>query len=639
MQAITRTKNWMVLLFIAILFIVSAMPVYAEDTGKNVEIRVKVSSGQMKTNGAASKIQPPFLSAGNVMVPLSVFTNTKGFGAKIQLKNNKIITLTYQKHTIVLTIGSKSAMIDGKKASLAAAPINKQGVTMVPLAIIVKSLGAKLTKDPATKEFVITGTISSSDNTGPGIDSDSGKSLIGDSYYKWSMNYPTGLVQDKQWSDGSWISFGDVKGDYYLAISIDEAEDILDSNDKRDLLMEFMNDDETKVDIKTISRASGSIERMVTKDKSGFYYEYRAIQANGYFYILMFGKNAKSPSELDAHAGLLDSFKPSYDSSNKSLKDLARIKDGKIAFENSDYGLKLQLPKEWSEDTEETYPYFYGPKNSSLWLHVNSITPGDTLEALIERKQQFYKDVTVEAFQKAPKTTAITWNGIPAILMEYSYSNDSKTWWSEYEIYAFKGNYKYYVNYTYKTENAEIDKDKIADILNIMLKGMTVDFSKVEKSFGEVPDDNDLSFNDFNTKVTKTSKKYGYSITVPKIWVRGSLDMESDVVHLQGVGMDFLINAEPGELAGYTEMVEEAYTEDGSMKIDSKTNVTFAGINAIKMDLSTSPEEIKQVHMTIYLLENKGQIYLVQGVLNNTFATDLNRKLLEDALNSFTFNN
>jgi len=503
---------------------------------------------------------------------------------------------------------------------------------MVPLAIIAKTFGAKLTKDAKTNEFVLSGITASSGTTGTsGIDSDSGKSLIGDSYYKWSMNYPTGLVQGKQWSNGNWISFSDVKGDYYLALSIDEIDEVLDKEDKRDILRESMGDEEKVVDMKTITRSGGTFERIVTKDYD-FFYEYRGIQANGYFYTIIFGKKAKSAADLDAHAGLLDSFKPSFNASNKALKDLARIINGNIKYENGEYGLSIELPKDWSEDTESTYPMFYGPDGSSLGLQVSSIKQGDTLDEMIKRKLQFYKDVMVEAYTKEPKVTEITWNGIPAILVEFSYSDDTKTWWSEYEVYTFKANYKYYVNYTYKTEN----KDDAKGILERILNGMKIDFSKVEKSLGEVPDPFDSI--DLLATVTKTSKMNGFSISMPKYWTRANMDMDSANLIFSGYGMDLYLSVDQRiSMDDYPEMIEKAYTANGGLKIDSKTNITFAGVNAIKYELSSTSIAATAIHSTTYLFAKGDKVYLLQGVMNDTKATELNKKQLEAALNSFQF--
>ncbi|BBI36094.1 copper amine oxidase N-terminal domain-containing protein [Cohnella abietis] len=632
MLFINRSKSRLVMMLALVMFVLTAaLPVYAADSSTKLEIRLKLASNQMKINGEATKIQPPYKSSNEVMVPLSVFTNAKSFAAKVQLKDNKIITLTYLKHVIVMTIGSKAATIDGKKVTLSEAPVNKSGVTMVPLAIIAKTFGATQSNDAATKEIVLKATITSagSGSKGPGIDTDSGKSKIGDSYYTWSMNYPTGLVQQKQWSNGNFLSFSDVKGNYYLAISIEEAEEALDSNEKRDWIKENI-EDETVVDVKTITRPTGKFERIVTKDQGGFYYEYRGIQANGYFYTLIFGKKASKASELDANAALLDSFQPVYNAANKSLKDLARIKDGKISFENSDYGLKLQLSKQWSEDSRSANPYYYGPDDSSLSLDVYSLNSDDNLSKWVGSYTQFFKELKAEAYRKEPEISSVTWNGIPATVVKLSYSDNTKQWLNEYQIYAIKGQYKYAVNFTYK----EGSRDGVEDVINEVLNGMKIDFAKVEKSFGEVPDPMDSL--DLTSTTTKKSKKFNYSVTVPKYWISGTIDMDKNSVNFSHLATDLAIAVNQGSgLKEYQDYFEKANQNSGIFNMDSKTNVTFAGVNAVKYEFSTNNLAQYGLKLTVYIFESNGNLYAVQGTMNITYATESNLKRLDEALNSF----
>ncbi|RKP47204.1 hypothetical protein D7Z26_23110 [Cohnella endophytica] len=630
-------KSAIAVVLTAIVFLLCALPAAAATTsGSKVEIRVKVGSAQMKINGEAIKIQAPYLSAGNAMVPLSVFTNTKGFGAKLQLTNNKIIKLTYLKHIVTLTVGNKSAMIDGKKAELPAAPVSKNGTMMVPLAIVAKTFGAAQSTDANTKEIVLSGITpasASSGNAGSGIDTDMGKSLMGDSYYKWTMNYPTGLIQDKQWSDGSWLSFSDVKGDYYLAISVEKPSEVLSSSDIRENLMDYLDDGETVVDVKTIVRPGGTFERVVTK-ASTFYYEYRSIQANGYLYTITYGKKAKSSAELTANDALLDSFKPSFNTSNKAIKDLTRIIDGKIAFESSTYGLKVQLPQGWNLDSNDSSPNFYGKDGSRIHVAINSIKAGDTTQEWLKRKFQYYKDTIVDSAMKGLKTTEITWNGIPATLVEDSYTDDSKTWTSEYEVYAIKGNYKYYVNYSFKGE----DKAAGSAVLDQILKGMTIDFSKIEKTFGDIPDPIDSL--DYRTVVTKTSVQDNFSLTLPKYWTKSNINMDSGELLFEGFGVKLSLNVEAADsLEGYPEALENLYTQSGLLKIDSKTNITYAGVSAIKYELSSGKLASKLGHITVYLFANKGKVYFLQAMSNDANATDFNRAQLDAAINSFKFTN
>ncbi len=347
------------LLLTVVLLAVSAIPAYADEASGKTEIRLKVGSKQMKINGESVSIQPPYQESGTVMVPLSVFTNKKGFGAKVQLTNNKIIKLTYGTHTIVVTLGSKDATIDGKKTTLPVAPASKQGVTMVPLSIIAKSFEATLAKDAATQELVLK-FVSVNDKSagGKNIDTDAGKSKIGDSYYGWSMNYPTGLTMSSQTQDGDIVVFEDVKKEYYLAVIVEEAKDKLTMEETRNTIYGYFDEGEKVVDKKTVGSGAAAYERVTTKNKGGFFFEYRGIQANDSLYIVIFGKKAKTAHELAKSTGLLDSFRTAFNRSDVSVKDLTQIVNGLKTFADEDYGLSVKLPKEWKTDTEASIPWF-----------------------------------------------------------------------------------------------------------------------------------------------------------------------------------------------------------------------------------------------------------------------------------------
>lgn len=644
MQAITHTKNWMVLLLSAMLFIVSAMPVYAEDTGKSIEIRVKVGSGQMKINGEAVKIQAPFKSSGNVMVPLSVFTNTKGFGAKLKLKNNKIITLTYQKHIIVLTLGSKAATIDGKKATLAVAPINKQGVTMVPLAIIVKSLGAKQANDSTTKEIVIKATVpSSTSNTSGGlvIDTDAGKSKIGDSYYGWSMNYPTGLVQTYQSPDGDRLIFQDVKQEYFLGIFAEEVKDTLTTDEKRNTIYGYFGDAEKMVDKKTIEAADKKYERIVTKDKSGFFYEYRGIQANGFFYVTVFGKIAVAASELDKYSSLMDSFTTSFNRSDSSLKDLTQIIEGFKTFSDEDYGLSVKLPKEWETDDESAYPYYY-TENAYMFLDITSLMAGDTVDAWVKRKLQRFDETFATAYHKVLETTDIVWNGVPAKQVKVSYSYDTETWWEEYEIFAIKGQYRYYTEVGYTDKQ----KDQYSNLMNIVLSSTAVDFSAVERNFGQITDDTDNA--NRTSVITKTSEKYGYSITIPEYWFGQKKNFEEDEIEYTFGGGFFGVEVWDVTASSFQEFssnadqnLQKSVSENSKLRIVENSNVTIAGMMAKKVIIeeTTNNEKVTPYKAIFYYIWKDNKVYFIIGDYSLANGSDFIIKNLEAAMNSFTFTN
>lgn len=579
----------------------------------------------MKVNGTDVKVEPPYETNGVTMVPLSVIT--KAFGAKLALKDNKVITLTYGKHVIVLTIGSKSATINGKKIALQAAPVIRNGVTMVPLRVIVEAFGAKIQVDKATKTITITGKLVSSTAAGTTIDSDAGKTKIGDSHYQWSMKYPAGLVQQTGYGvSDKRIIFTDVKDEYYLGIYISVAEERLSAEERLEWLWSSVYYDEMVLDVQSFPDA---YHRIVTKDTDGFYYEYRGYQANGYYYTLVFGKSAKSAKALEEHANLLDSFRTSFNKSDDTIKDLSQNKTGSTVFKNEDYGLSVELPNDWKGGETGSVNY-YGPNMSNLYMEVYSLQRGDTLDGWVERQIAYYRAIFAKAYVQELEVSDTVWSGVAAKQIKLTHSIDKKNWYSTYQVFAVKGGYKYFTEFVHPDDSGEaaLTADKA-------LKSMKVDFSRVESLLGNVPD----LFDSLNLEAltTKTSKKYGYSITVPKHWVSGPLDMERATVVVDSFVANLSVYIEKGSLdEGYEELLERLLNNIDLAKQESKTDTIYAGVPAVKFEFSSSAAlSGTPTRMTLYLLESKGYIYVVQGVLPEAYASDLNVRQLDAALASF----
>ncbi|WP_123042179.1 stalk domain-containing protein [Cohnella candidum] len=615
-----------------------ALPAQAEQAA-TLDIKLKIGSKQMTVNGTASTITAPYLTGKTPMVPLAVIT--KALGAKLALKGAKTMTLTYLKHTVVATIDSKSATFDGKKITLPAAPVSKNNVTMVPTQVI-EGLGAKVVYASSTKEIRITvAAAPAGSNPGAGsvIDSDAGKSKIGDSYYSWSMNYPTGLVQDYQSDNGDTLIFRDIKKEYYLGIFVTAAKDPMSPEDKRTELYKHLEGDETVVDKQSLPGPVWPYEKITTKMKDGFYYEFRGLQYNGYFYAVIYGKKASSIAELRKETGILDSFKPIFDSTDKSLKNLAKVIGQTKTLTNKEYGFSVSLPKEWSMDADSTTPYATTEdEDAYLWMDVTSLVAGDTVDAWVDRRNAKFEQTFITEYRKPTEKSDVVWNGIPAKMLKMSYSFDTQTWWEEYEIFAIQGNYRYYTEFAYPVNK----KDANFPLLQSILNTMKVDFKVIENNFGNIPDENDIR--DLTQTSVKTSTKYKYSVTVPKNWLLLNADMEQQVTGFRFSGGSFAVFAydvpDPqSTMEAARQSILDKYSGKDKIKIVEDTRVTFAGKPAIKLVLEDTTNMDKSPNReTSYMFENNGTVYVVEGLYYLANGTDFIKKQLETAMNSFTLN-
>ncbi|WP_253944888.1 stalk domain-containing protein [Paenibacillus sp. NEAU-GSW1] len=97
---------------------------------------------------------PPFVKDGVTFVPMrSIFT---ALGASVYWES-KSQTIVGSKPgvTVTLTVGSKTAVINGKASKLEAAPIVKSGVTYVPARFVAESLDATVNWDARTNSVRI----------------------------------------------------------------------------------------------------------------------------------------------------------------------------------------------------------------------------------------------------------------------------------------------------------------------------------------------------------------------------------------------------------------------------------------------------------------------------------------------------
>ncbi|TJY42004.1 copper amine oxidase N-terminal domain-containing protein [Cohnella pontilimi] len=622
----------------AVMLFAMAAPVAAADSSatKTVDIRVKAGSTQMKVDGKAVQIAAPYAASGTTMLPTAVFT--KGLDAKLTVKN-KSVTLSVPKHSVTVTIGSKSAAADGKKLSLPAAPAVKKEITYLPVKV-AQSLGAKVTVDSSTKEIRITATVAAAAAPkGSSIDSDSGKSKIGDSYYEWSMNYPTGLAQDFQSEDGDQIVFRDVKKNYYLAVNVEEIPDPMSSEELRELLMMmYVDEDETIIDKQTVTANGVSYEKIATKGYGGFYYEFRAYQANKKVYVVIYGKKATSLADLRKSTGILDSFKSSFDRSDRSIKDLTKITSDLKTFKNADYGLTLTLPRQWKSNSVNQTPYYSTNDGAYLSVDVTSLVPGDTVEAWAKRKQDLFVNIYLESYRKTVEMSDVTWNGVPAKMLKLSYSMDGTEWWEEYEVFAVQGSYRYYTELAYPVET----KNKYGTLMNTLLQSMKINFKTVEQNFGNIPDESDMV--DWTKTVTKTDQEYGYSVTVPAAWRSGpNMGGGFSAYSLPGGSFAVMVFEDMPDpqtfIADMRDKNVKQAAENSKFKLIENTTVTFAGKTAVKLVAEDTRNSFKYPYTeTVYLFEHKGNVYLIDGLYYHANGTETVKKQLEDALNSFKLN-
>lgn len=621
-------------LCLAFMLLIGGQTAFADQSvGKPLEIRLKIGAEAITINGQVTRVQKPYVVKGVTMVPLSVIT--RAFGATLKLEKQTII-LKYNGHTIRLTFDNPEVSVDGKMTKLNAAPKVVGGVTMVPLRFISENFGGTVANDAVTGEIVITAMLASGSGTNStdsgNINVDAGKSKVGDSYYKWSMKYPSGLVQDYVSPANNIVGYADAKDEFLLYVYMkDQAEPLSKEALLKTLVSDLEENEETVVDKKIVDNGKTPYAKAISKYPDGGFTETRTYYSNNYYYSVKFiDKKAKNYKDLDKHKDLLDSFKTSFDGSDRALKDLSNVIDGFRKVTLEDYGITLNVPANWLINKEGL---IFGKGDHYMKLKVSSIVDGDTVDKWAGREEKLFTEMFADGFRNVLESKQTTIASVSAIVKKLEYTHGAR-WWSEYDAFLFKGMFKVYVEFAYpkdESATAEALHDK-------MISSIAIDSAKMEESFGTIEDEYD--FIDKTKTITKSSKKYKYSIQVPEFWNAESVDMDEDTTTIEFHGGYVSVSADLSTVAPYKEMLERilsGYREfekrDPNFKIVEEKDETYFGVAGKKLVLKGKDDGVPYQEIQ-YLFEKNGMTYLVMLSMNDSVHTDANFKRMNDVFAS-----
>ena len=616
---------------LVLLLLLAGFPAgYAQAADALQQLNVKTGSTAATVNGKPLVIQKPYTENGAVMVPLGVFK--KAFGSTVSLEGNDVVKVMYGPHTGAMTIGSTTAWKDGVKIKLAAPPQMISGVLMVPLRFVSGVLGARIT--PAEGGGLLVTLAPSEEETAEpdsGIDSDIGKTRIGNSYFEWSMNYPPGLVVGDSGGNESVATFMSAENQYYLEVHASPQEVPADPEELLENLVRASEDSgETLLDRGIVPDAATPYARTVSKDSSGALWEGRQYYAGGRLYeIYLTDDTAANYKDLDKYAGLLDSFQPFFNTADKSIRDLSTVSNGLREGYNEDYGIALQVPADWNLDDQHLY--YESNQGSYLSVKVSSAPAGSTLESWSQELESQIRDSYVPDAYSVKDSMQSKVSGEPARINEIGL-NPGSGWSTEYQILLLKNGYRYYFEYGTAPGQDE-DKAKFTDVLN----SIDIDFGQIKENFGRLENDN---YGQLSKKsVTKSSKAYGYSVDIPRLWSPYQDLFESQTVEYRFTGGRFQIYASPEATREYAVSQLQSYYQNTKQdpkgpQVKSVEETTFAGVPATILTVQQTKNSIPASTRLIVFSSNE-VVYTITVTLNDANATASQQAVLEKVLESF----
>ncbi|WP_379157419.1 stalk domain-containing protein [Paenibacillus sp. sgz5001063] len=632
-MTIMRIRRNGLCMLLAVLVLLAGLPLQEAQASeqKLLKLNLKVGSTTASINGEKVAIQKPIEDNGTVLVPLGVFK--KAFGSTVSLGADNVIKVMYGPHTGAMTIGSTTAWKDGVKIMLPAPPRMVSGTLLVPLRFVAGILGARVTPGsggglqitllPPEDEEV--------DQDSSGIDSDVGKTRIGNSYYGWSMNYPSGLIVGDSGGNESVATFTNTENQYYLEVHVSPMETAADPDELLErLVREAEEGGETILDRVIVPNAEVPYARIVSKDTSGALWEGRQYYSNGKVYELyLTDDNAGNYKDLNPYASLLNSFIPFFNASDKSIRDLSTVKNGLREGYNDDYGISLQVPAGWN--TDDQHLYYESNKGSHLLVKVSSAPDGSTLETWSQDLDSQIRDTYVQGAYTIQKDTQAVVSGEPVLVKETAL-NSGNGWSTKYQILLQKSGYRYYIEYVVASGQEE-DKARFKTILS----SIDIDYSRIKENFGR------LETNDYKAlrsqAVTRSSKTYGYSIDIPRLWVPYQDVFESQGVEYRFTGGRFQINASPEGSVEYAVSLLQSYYKNSKNdpkgpQLISIEEITFAGVPATLLTVHQTkggiPGQTKQL-----VFGKDDLVYTLTITVNDANSTATQQAAFDTTLKSF----
>lgn len=603
---------------------------------EEISISLQINNEMVTINGEEIEVVKPYLSNDVTLVPLRVIST--GFAAKINWSSEtQTVRILYGDQVIQLVIGTKTAVINEEFIELQTAPELINGTTMVPLRFITQSFGALIDYEPATKEITITSNPELQPSEESEVNSDStdivsgqnGKAYIGDSYYNWTIKYPTFLSFDGQSDKGDGVWFRDADGNYNLSIAIEPAENVITDKMLLERLAEEIYTGETILDKKMVSEKV-SYARILTKD-GDVYYDHRAYVNNGYVYILIMSFY-KSEDFLNTevqlqYQELLDSFEPSFNKDESNVQDITVAEeDGYRTFTHQDYGISLRIPADWYTGAERDY--FYNEDESAyLYYIVSSIVSEQTVEEWSEMANTRYAEMVAPEYVNISDKEVVM-NGDTKVLMYHSLLQHGTVDRRATDIYIHKDNHKYMFTIAYPPV---MTKAEVKSLIDTIVNSIEIDTTTLPFELGHIED---KVVYDLSARTTYKDKGGKYSIDIPEYWILES-DSESleafflggsfKVYSVEGMGKDLII-----------ERAVENMTSAQNTEFKQKKKVM---VNGQSMDLiiSETTREGTIYEVNAYIFEKGGYTYVISIDIGEPYATSSNRARFEEALQSFQF--
>jgi hypothetical protein len=571
-----------------------------------VEIGFKIGDGDLSINGYVVTVTPPYVVNGLTLVPVRVIT--EAFGADVGWNGEaQEVTLRYDDSVIALTIGAKTALVNGEEKELLEAPQIKDDSTMVPLRFISENFGAQVGYDYETKRVTVTKEGGDDFQDGGALNVVFTRERFGDSYYGWSLKTPPDIRLESRAFDGSETalvgSYNDC--DYRINVAIQTAgEKGFALEDAFEIIKSHLQG--TTV-VKTVFETDTSGTRFIhaqSKDQSRFY-DYRLYVNNGNIYFVDTDFESSVPAPLRGDIlEIPDSFKLSF-GDPAFTQDLSNVNaDGYRQYINDEYKLSFDLPKDWtdvsnvSETNKLSFARFENGTAKALFtLNVFSREPSLSIKDWAKIDYAFNVSMFNPEKTRASAVAPRRMGNVDGVAYTVNYEDYEDAAFLE-DIYAYAGDYGYNVMYLYAKGFEQSFEHMLSSIKIERLDKNEVGSLQINGAYDFKPVKKFTFAKDAPT---------GASITLPKTFSQigdgAYVDSLSGAVVGIGRYKNSALEDEPDKKTAFKDKVY-ALQMDPDAKISEIDDITIAGLDgvAVTIEDKTSLIYIGELYGDYYTL-------------------------------------
>ena len=597
-------------LFMILCLVLTSFTVLANPEGQNgnVEVRFELGSDILRINGEDVKVEAmPFAENGTTLVPLRVIT--EAFGATVDWEPHaKVVTLNYQDVVIVLQLGNSIVTVNGQQQTLLLAPKAVNSTTMVPLRFISETFGADVKYDEVTKGITIIKESVGSGDVGNIADVlGSGKTVVGDSYFGWSITRSADMELNYRSFDGLLNYFG-FDEDVYLYIDFYQNGD----NDGLEQI-KTMEKEKTKGYTfvgQSVQKTASGVQYVKTQCRgSKFFADSRAYLYKDYVVVVLLEMSASmDASARENYLRLSDSFDFTFDAA--VTDDLSDVENGMRLFQQKDFNVSFRMPADWynysNEESVNKFRFAGFDKNDKRTGSVSLLIYSKDNSMTVKEWAQ--GDLTSNARKTNPDVHQYT----ELQTMKIGSQNASyytHTFSGKAGSYIGKDIFWEYEGYWYNL-HIEVEKTKEAMIQRII---DTVQYGKIDANkVGQFAIDHSLAGDD-SVVSTKKSSSSKLTMSIPSSWASS----DDNTV---------FIDTNKGLIIGFTRYSQNITKSD----MQSVLKAIIAQANKEKVDTvivqdveSVSSSRLSSGSLSgfdyiVKLEEKSGAMYLHELVINDS---------------------